>query len=165
MFVGVLLVSRFGVFSFLAQEGNELYKENRPRQALGKYHRCLLYIKAVEEGKRLPIMPEPREVLPIQLKDEVMRMRADCYNNLAVTGDDKKAACKCEIRAHYADLVQHMATEKHVRNSRPLSSARLTTMGFTKSSPPRTIPELELKLACYSACHATIRSVDSGMAP
>ncbi|KAG0423088.1 hypothetical protein HPB47_001123, partial [Ixodes persulcatus] len=43
-------------------------------------------------------------------------------------------------------------------------SARLTTMGFTKSSPPRTIPELELKLAYYSACHATIRSVDSGMA-
>lgn len=80
-----------------------------------------------------------------------------------VTGDDKKAACrycKCEIRAHHADLLQHMATEKHVRNSRPLSSARLTTMGFTKSPPPKTTPELELKLACYSACHATINSVD-----
>lgn len=55
---------------------------------------------------------------------------------------------------------QHTATEKHVRNSRPLSSARLTTMGFTKSPPPKTTPELELKLACYSACHATINSVD-----
>ncbi|XP_075550145.1 SCAN domain-containing protein 3-like [Dermacentor variabilis] len=33
-------------------------------------------------------------------------------------------------------------------------------MGFTKSSPPTTTPELELKLACYSACHATINSVD-----
>ncbi|KAH9363435.1 hypothetical protein HPB48_006029 [Haemaphysalis longicornis] len=80
-----------------------------------------------------------------------------------VTGDDKNAACrycKCEIRAHHADLLQHMATEKRVRNSRPLSSARLTTMGFTKSPPPKTTPELELKLACYSACHATINSVD-----
>ncbi|CAN7987857.1 unnamed protein product [Ixodes pacificus] len=80
-----------------------------------------------------------------------------------VTGDNKKAACKyykCEIRAHDDDLVQHMAAEKNVNNSLPLSSARLTTMGFTKSSPPRTIPGLELKPACYSACHATIRSVD-----
>lgn len=33
-------------------------------------------------------------------------------------------------------------------------------MGFTKSSPPKTTPELELKHACYSACHATINSVD-----
>lgn len=104
------------------KEGNELYKENRPRQALGKYHRCLLYIKAVEEGKRLPIMPEPREVLPIQLKDEVMRMRADCYNNLAACllqmpqCDHRKVITYCDlalavdprnVKAQYRKAVAH----------------------------------------------------------
>ncbi|KAH9365329.1 hypothetical protein HPB48_007595 [Haemaphysalis longicornis] len=76
-----------------------------------------------------------------------------------VTGDNKKS-CKCEIRAHHADLLQHMATEKHARNSQPLCSTRLTTTGFTKSSPPKITPEMELKLACYSACLATINCVN-----
>ncbi|KAH9379444.1 hypothetical protein HPB48_012265 [Haemaphysalis longicornis] len=78
------------------------------------------------------------------------------------TGDDEKAACKyCkrEIRAHHADLTQNMTTKKHVGNTRPLSSARLTTKGFNKSSPPKTTEELELKLACYSACHSITKSV------
>ena len=46
-------------------------------------------------------------------------------------GDDSKVMCrfcKCEIRAHHADLVQHASTDKHKRNASPFSSMRLTDL-------------------------------------
>ncbi|XP_041099696.1 delta-aminolevulinic acid dehydratase-like, partial [Polyodon spathula] len=49
-----------------------------------------------------------------------------------VAGLDTKALCKfcrCQIRAHHADLVQHTKTEKHKRN-------------YTKPSPPSPSPRL-----------------------
>ncbi|CAN7994882.1 unnamed protein product, partial [Ixodes hexagonus] len=121
------------------QEGNELYKGNNPRQALGKYHRCLLYIKAVEEKKRLPMMPEPQEVMPLQLKDEVMRMKADCYNNMAACllqmpqCDNKKVITYCDlalavnpsnVKAQYRKAVAHYNLANYDVATRILTDAK-----------------------------------------
>lgn len=105
------------------KEGNELYKENRPKKALGKYHRCLLYIKAVEAQKTmLPFTLETEEALPVELRDEVTRLKVDCYNNLAACllqmprCDNNKVITYCDlalavnpgnVKAQYRKAVAH----------------------------------------------------------
>ena len=77
-------------------------------------------------------------------------------------GDDTKASCrfcKCEIRAHHADLIQHAGTEKHKKTA-PSLSMRLTEIGFTSSKPNETRQANELKIATYVACHTSISAVD-----
>lgn len=78
-------------------------------------------------------------------------------------GDDSKALCrfcKCEIRAHHADVVQRAATVKHKKNATPLSSMRLTDFGVTVRKLHVSQQVTELKIATYIACHAAIRNVD-----
>ncbi|XP_051798030.1 uncharacterized protein LOC127531856 [Acanthochromis polyacanthus] len=78
-------------------------------------------------------------------------------------GDSSKAFCrycKCEIRAHHADLMQHAGTEKHKKNSALFSSMRLTDIGFTTSKQNETTKTNELKIATYIACHTSISAVD-----
>nr|XP_023650930.1 uncharacterized protein LOC111835164 [Paramormyrops kingsleyae] len=80
-----------------------------------------------------------------------------------VAGDDSKAlcrVCKCEIRAHHADLVQHASTDKHKKNAAPFSSMRLTDIGFAVSKQNESRQRAELKVATYVACHTSIKSVD-----
>lgn len=106
------------------KEGNELYREKCPRKALGKYHRCLLYIKAIEMRKTLlPFMIlDPEEMIPVETRDEVTRLKADCYNNLAACllqmpkCDNNKVITYCDlvlaikprnVKAQYRKAVAH----------------------------------------------------------
>ncbi|KAL1250496.1 hypothetical protein QQF64_018292 [Cirrhinus molitorella] len=68
--------------------------------------------------------------------------------------------CKTEIRAHHADLLQHATTDKHKRNAKPFSSARLTDIGFTVSKTSAKNQKADLQLATYIACHTAVSSVD-----
>jgi len=79
-----------------------------------------------------------------------------------VVGDDSKAMCKfckCEIRAH-EDLLQHVNTEKHKRNSPLCSSMRLTDIGVSCTVRRAKTREQELKYACFFACHCAISTID-----
>lgn len=54
------------------QEGNDLYKKKQIRQAILKYHEALMCLKA-----------SPKEEPSSDIKEQVARLRANCYNNLA----------------------------------------------------------------------------------
>ena len=79
-------------------------------------------------------------------------------------GDATKAFCrhcKCEIRAHHADLQRHAATTKHKQNAAKLSSARtLFGVGCSSKQVDNTEKITELKLAAHIACHSSIATVD-----
>jgi len=80
-----------------------------------------------------------------------------------VVGDDSKAKCKfckCEMRAHHGDLLQHSKTDKHVRNSAVGSSMRLTDFGINAAKRNTSVQQEELKYACFIACHTAISTVD-----
>ena len=82
----------------------------------------------------------------------------------SVAGDATKAFCrhcKCEIRAHHADLQRHAATTKHKENAAKLSSARtLFDVGCSSKQVDNTEKIAELKLAAHIACHSSIATVD-----
>ena len=60
--------------------------------------------------------------------------------------------CKCEIRAHHADLHRHAATTKHKQNAAKLSSARtLFDVGCSSKQVDNTEKIAELKLATHIA--------------
>lgn len=66
-------------------EGNELYKSKDYTKAVGKYHRALLFLRAINSNELLPLpIPMPKEE-PISEEDQkrVDQVTVDCYNNLA----------------------------------------------------------------------------------
>ena len=80
-----------------------------------------------------------------------------------VIGDDSKAMCKfckCEIRAHHGDLVQHSKSAKHTKNSAVGSSMRLTDFGVNTVKRNTSVQQQELKYACFIACHCSVSTVD-----
>ena len=68
--------------------------------------------------------------------------------------------CKCELRAHHGDLLQHVNTEKHKRNSPLCSSTRLTDIGVSRTVRSAKTREQELKYACFVDCHCAISAID-----
>ena len=92
-------------------------------------------------------------------KDPVLK---PCIQSVA--GDATKAFCrhcKCEIRAHHADLQRHAATTKHKQNAAKLSSSRtLFDVGCSSKQVDNSEKIAELKLAAHIACHSSITTVD-----
>ncbi len=83
----------------------------------------------------------------------------------AVPGDVTKAfckQCKCEVRAHHADLQRHAETAKHKQNTSKVTSTRtLFDLGCSSKQVDNTsIKTAELKLAAHIACHSSIATVD-----
>lgn len=68
-------------------EGNQFYKEKNYKSAIRKYHRALLYLKALTTKHPLAEMsPEFRSLDNQSLHDnssKITALSADCYNNLA----------------------------------------------------------------------------------
>jgi len=74
-------------------EGNECHKKQDFKQAIGKYHRALLQLKGVGSSKSAGlgafISEEDMESMGYsgkiteEMKQDVTRLTADCYNNLA----------------------------------------------------------------------------------
>lgn len=67
------------------EEGNVLYKDKQMKSAMGKYHRCLLFVRGAEEHSRPGniFVPEPGQKLPPELQRQADKLKVDCYNNLA----------------------------------------------------------------------------------
>lgn len=66
-------------------EGNELYKSKDYTKAAGKYHRALLYLRAIKSNELLPLavlMPK-EEPIPEEDQKRINQVMVDCYNNLA----------------------------------------------------------------------------------
>ena len=70
-------------------QGNDRYKANEYKQAIGKYHRALLFTKGIEDAQHsMPFMPEteeynPNKKIPESAQKEVYELKLACYNNLA----------------------------------------------------------------------------------
>ncbi|KAK8782812.1 hypothetical protein V5799_015841 [Amblyomma americanum] len=64
------------------QEGNELYKSQMIKPAIRKYHQCLLYVRACQSKYDTAVHPPPVPV-NAEVKEQLERLKADCYNNLA----------------------------------------------------------------------------------
>uniref|UniRef100_A0A023G4G0 Putative fkbp-type peptidyl-prolyl cis-trans isomerase n=1 Tax=Amblyomma triste TaxID=251400 RepID=A0A023G4G0_AMBTT len=64
------------------QEGNDLYYNHQIKPAIRKYHECLLYVRACQSKYDTAVNPSPVPVSP-EVKEELERLKADCYNNLA----------------------------------------------------------------------------------
>lgn len=64
------------------QEGNELYNSQKIRPAIRKYHECLLYVRACQSKYDTAVNPSPIPVCT-EVKEQLDRLKADCYNNLA----------------------------------------------------------------------------------
>ncbi|CAI9730313.1 repeat 9C [Octopus vulgaris] len=75
----------------LKNEGNEFYKEKKYRQATGKYHRALLQLKLNMDNVCRPLTdclqqsPDsfPSYNVPVDYRQTISAIQADCYNNLA----------------------------------------------------------------------------------
>eukprot|EP00918_Siedleckia_nematoides_P092856 GHVU01203820.1.p1 GENE.GHVU01203820.1~~GHVU01203820.1.p1 ORF type:complete len:226 (+),score=42.03 GHVU01203820.1:209-886(+) len=74
------------------QLGNEKYKSGNFKQAIGKYHRALLYLKGIDHAKASSMQAiqaalgagdRPSDNLSEEAKKEVTALQVDCYNNLA----------------------------------------------------------------------------------
>ncbi|XP_064490088.1 tetratricopeptide repeat protein 9C-like [Ornithodoros turicata] len=70
------------------EEGNALFKEKKVKAAMGKYHRCLLFVRGAEEHSRPEFMQlvtsaDSRQKLPPELQQRSDKLKMDCYNNLA----------------------------------------------------------------------------------
>ncbi|XP_076305608.1 tetratricopeptide repeat protein 9A-like isoform X1 [Tachypleus tridentatus] len=72
------------------EEGNALFKEKNLRGAMGKYHRALLFIQGIQVQQNaaslmgLTSTEQPKvDQLPEPAKQEVAKIKVDCYNNLA----------------------------------------------------------------------------------
>ncbi|CAH1791801.1 unnamed protein product [Owenia fusiformis] len=76
------------------QEGNEKYKLKNYKGAVGKYHRALLYTKGIEQKTNMgPLegilkleeseQARKYEAVPKDVMEEVVKLKLDCYNNLA----------------------------------------------------------------------------------
>lgn len=75
------------------QLGNERFKTGNSAQAIGKYHRALLYLKGIDHSKTTMQalgaalggegMAENSQDIPTEAKKEVEELQIDCYNNLA----------------------------------------------------------------------------------
>ncbi|XP_076305610.1 tetratricopeptide repeat protein 9A-like isoform X2 [Tachypleus tridentatus] len=73
------------------EEGNALFKEKNLRGAMGKYHRALLFIQGIQVQQNaaslmgLTSTEQPKvDQLPEPAKQEVAKIKVDCYNNLAI---------------------------------------------------------------------------------
>ncbi|XP_046369631.2 tetratricopeptide repeat protein 9C-like [Haliotis rufescens] len=70
-------------------EGNDAYKNKNYRLAIGKYHRALLHLKGIGQGKEsLAAMftgqdEDETHPIPPEMIFEVGNLQSDCYNNLA----------------------------------------------------------------------------------
>ncbi|XP_066575175.1 tetratricopeptide repeat protein 9C [Amia ocellicauda] len=66
-------------------EGNSLYRERRFRTAIGRYHRALLILRALDPQLAPPMhsLGPPRLPLTPQQEELLRDTEADCYNNLA----------------------------------------------------------------------------------
>lgn len=75
----------------LKNEGNEFYKEKKYRQATGKYHRALLQLKLNMDNVCRPFTDGlqrapnsfPSYNIPVDYRQTISAIQADCYNNLA----------------------------------------------------------------------------------
>ena len=78
-------VEKIEIAETFKQEANEFYKEANIRKAVGKYHRALLYLKAVGESNKLNGMLglPPAKELPPEVKERCETLKVVCYNNLA----------------------------------------------------------------------------------
>ena len=66
-------------------EGNELYKSKDYTKAVGKYHRSLLFLRAIKSNGFLPLsflMPK-EEPIPECDQKQIDQVMVDCYSNLA----------------------------------------------------------------------------------
>ena len=70
-------------------QGNERYVNQQYKQAIGKYHRALLFVKGIEDAQHsMPYMPETEEYqhkrqIPDDAQKEIYDLKLACYNNLA----------------------------------------------------------------------------------
>lgn len=74
-------------------EGNEYHKNKKFKRAVGQYHRALLHLKAIGQSKSSGLgafMSEKdleemgyAQHVPENVRIEVTKLTADCYNNLA----------------------------------------------------------------------------------
>lgn len=81
-----------------------------------------------------------------------------------VKDDPTKAFCKyCAInlRAHKGDLSKHSKSDKHIKNSKAVTSKFAINKVFTPSTENKcVISALEIKLAVHIACHSSISTID-----
>ncbi|XP_050048536.1 tetratricopeptide repeat protein 9C-like [Dermacentor andersoni] len=63
--------------------GNDLYKEDKIKPAIRKYHECLLYLRACQVRSDMPITRAASPTLDQSTKEMVEKLHAECYNNLA----------------------------------------------------------------------------------
>ncbi|XP_075531831.1 tetratricopeptide repeat protein 9C-like [Dermacentor variabilis] len=63
--------------------GNDLYKEDKIKPAIRKYHECLLYLRACQVRFDMPITSAVSPKLDQSTKALVEKLHAECYNNLA----------------------------------------------------------------------------------
>ena len=74
-------------------DGNDFHKTQQFKQAIGKYHRALLQLKAIgmEKMSAMSAFLSPEDQESMGLKEnvseetmtEMKKLSADCYNNLA----------------------------------------------------------------------------------
>ena len=69
------------------EDGNAKYKEGAYNAAVGKYHRALIYLKAIDATQKMPfggMVPGTKsKALPAEIRKEVNQLLVDCYSNLA----------------------------------------------------------------------------------
>ncbi|XP_037580506.1 tetratricopeptide repeat protein 9C [Dermacentor silvarum] len=63
--------------------GNELYKGDKIKPAIRKYHECLLYLRACQARYDMPLTGTFGPKLDDLTKAQVEKLQTDCYNNLA----------------------------------------------------------------------------------
>lgn len=71
----------------MKNQGNNKYKKSEYKQAIGQYHRALLYLKAIDSSQKNPAdmlfgQDSPTPLSP-QLRQDVDQLYADCQSNLA----------------------------------------------------------------------------------
>ena len=91
--------------------GNELYKKRAYNAAISKYHRALLYIKAIDSSQDTASLIQnfgggdmpPNTVITEEGKQESAAIKRDCYNNLSGESTDETAfhlqIAKCSLCA------------------------------------------------------------------
>ncbi|KAH7940315.1 tetratricopeptide repeat protein 9C [Rhipicephalus sanguineus] len=65
------------------QEGNALYNDGQIKPAIRKYHQGLLHLKACQARYDMPQLGPGGPGLDKETQDEVDKVQAECYNNLA----------------------------------------------------------------------------------
>uniref|UniRef100_A0A0G4GFZ4 peptidylprolyl isomerase n=1 Tax=Chromera velia CCMP2878 TaxID=1169474 RepID=A0A0G4GFZ4_9ALVE len=65
--------------------GNELFKEGKHKEALKKYHLCLLHVKAVSDPNDVPVIPNAngRPHVPEDEKRDARQLRLDVLLNMS----------------------------------------------------------------------------------